>query len=48
MRVYALAVDDAAQMLSAGERERLRTHAQVPGWFLEDVEQRYQVLRKQR
>jgi len=48
MHVYAVAVDDAAQTLSADERQHLRATAEVPDWFMDDVERRYREIRKQR
>lgn len=48
MRLYGRAVDHAAQTLSAGERKHLRATGEVPGWFLADVERRYQEIRKRR
>ncbi|MFF3948890.1 hypothetical protein ACFYYN_29265 [Streptomyces sp. NPDC001902] len=48
MTDYAPAVDDAAQKLSPEEREHLRVAGEVPDWFMDDVERRYQVIRKQR
>lgn len=48
MSGYAVAVDAAAQTLSADERKRLRAVGEVPDWFLADVERRYQEFRKQR
>ena len=48
MTDYAIAVDASAQALSPDERRRLRTTAQVPDWFMADVERRYQVIRKRR
>ncbi|MFE2579113.1 hypothetical protein [Streptomyces sp. NPDC059378] len=48
MSDYAVAVDAAAQTLSADERKHLRTAGEVPDWFLADVERRYREFRKQR
>ncbi|MBW8701565.1 hypothetical protein MBT84_18320 [Streptomyces sp. MBT84] len=48
MHVYAVAVDDAAQTLSADERQHLRATAEVPDWCMGDVERRYREIRKQR
>ncbi|MFF9177608.1 hypothetical protein ACWDXT_27140 [Streptomyces sp. NPDC003236] len=41
-------MDEAAQTLSADEREHLRAAGEVPDWFLADVERRYRELGKQR
>ncbi|RKE20079.1 hypothetical protein [Streptomyces sp. TLI_171] len=43
---YALAVDDAAETLTADERRRLRATRQLPEWFMADVERRYAAIRK--
>jgi hypothetical protein len=48
MSDYAVAVDASAQTLSLDERQHLRTAAQVPDWFMTDVERRYQEVRKRR
>ncbi|MDN3023464.1 hypothetical protein [Streptomyces sp. S.PB5] len=48
MTDYAVAVDAAAQALSATERTHLRATAELPDWFLPDVERRYRQLRKRR
>lgn len=44
---YAIAVDEAAQRLTADERRHLRQTGEVPSWFLPDVERRAQEIRKQ-
>ncbi|MFH9983031.1 hypothetical protein ACH4ND_28135 [Streptomyces sp. NPDC017179] len=46
MTDYSIAVDASAQ--SPDERRHLRTAGQVPDWFMADVEQRYQKIRKRR
>ncbi|GAA2744941.1 hypothetical protein [Kitasatospora cinereorecta] len=46
MADYALAVDDAAETLSAEERRTLRETSTLPGWFMDDVERRYQEIRR--
>ncbi|MFG2825573.1 hypothetical protein ACGFX4_39865 [Kitasatospora sp. NPDC048365] len=46
MADYALAVDDAAERLSAEERRVLREAHTLPEWFMEDVERRYREIRR--
>ncbi|PWI41102.1 hypothetical protein [Streptomyces sp. ICBB 8177] len=42
---YALAVDEAAERLSAEERKHLRTTGEVPPWFVDEVERRVAAMR---
>ncbi|MFJ1753935.1 hypothetical protein [Kitasatospora sp. NPDC088134] len=46
MADYALAVDDAAETLSAEERRVLRAERRLPDWFMADVERRFAAIRK--
>ncbi|MBY8886822.1 hypothetical protein K7472_18400 [Streptomyces sp. PTM05] len=42
---YALAVDEAAERLSAEERRHLRATGEVPPWFVDEVERRAAAIR---
>lgn len=46
MADYSLAVDDAAERLSAEERRHLRATRELPEWFMPDVERRFAAIRK--
>lgn len=46
MSLYAVAVDEVARQLNPEERRTLRQTGAVPPWFVDRVEERYQLIRR--